>query len=173
MGKSLLDCTEYEKDLGIYINRTHNFTEHTDYLYSRANQRLGLLKRSCHFVDSTPERRILHLTMVISIFEHCPVVWCLLALISHLTEQSVNLKVSRNVLLNGQKQLSISYSSNKQYSELFLSLRKFLAILGPYKVVPPFLKEVPRSPSLFLGRSSMQGTSSHLGSSSPSFPSFP
>ena len=67
MGKSLLDYTESEKDLGIYMNITQNFTEHIDYLYSRANQRLGLLKRSCHFVDSTPKRRILYLTMVRSI----------------------------------------------------------------------------------------------------------
>ena len=62
------------KDLGIDMNRSQSFTEHTDFLYSRANQRLGLLKRSCHFVHRTPKRRILYLTMVRSIFEHCPVV---------------------------------------------------------------------------------------------------
>ena len=75
LGNSLLNYTESEKDLGIFMNRTLNFTEHTNYLYSRANQRFGLLKRTCHFVKSADKRRILYLTMVRSLFEHCPVVW--------------------------------------------------------------------------------------------------
>ena len=75
LGNSLLDYTESEKDLGIVMNRTLNFTEHANYLYNRANQRFGLLKRTCHFVDSTDKKRILYLTMVRSLFEHCPVFW--------------------------------------------------------------------------------------------------
>ena len=75
LGNTLLDYTQSEKDLGITINRTLNFSEHTDSLYNRANQRFGLLKRTCHFVDNNAKRRVLYLTMVRSIFEHCPVVW--------------------------------------------------------------------------------------------------
>ena len=110
MGKSLLDYTESEKDLGIYMNRTQNFTEHTDYLYSRANQRLGLLKRSCHFVDSTPKRRILYLTKVRSIFEHCPVVWRPSSDSAVCKLESIQ---KRAVKWINKEQLSISYSSNK------------------------------------------------------------
>ena len=54
---------------------TLNISEHTDSLYKRANQRFGLLKRTCHFIDNNAKRRFLYLTMVRSIFEHCPVVW--------------------------------------------------------------------------------------------------
>ena len=75
MGNTLIDYAESEKDLGIIMTRTQNFTEHVNSLYNRANQRLGLLKRSCHFVDSSPKRRILYLTLVRSNFEHCPIVW--------------------------------------------------------------------------------------------------
>ena len=75
VGKILLDYAESEKDLGIIMTRTQNFTEHANSLYNCANQHLGLLKRSCRFVESIPKRRLLYLTLVRSIFEHCPVVW--------------------------------------------------------------------------------------------------
>ena len=75
MGDSILEYTETEKDLGILMNRTLNFTDHSNYLYGRANQRFGLLKRTCHFVHSIEKRRVLYLTMVRSLFEHCPIIW--------------------------------------------------------------------------------------------------
>ena len=75
MEKKILDYVNSEKDLGVTMNRTLNFTEHANFLYSKANQRLGLLKRTCHFVGNTNKRRVLYLTMVRSIFEHCPVIW--------------------------------------------------------------------------------------------------
>ena len=75
MGSDLLNYAESEKDLGITINRTLNFTEHANILYSKANQRLGLLKRTCHFIHSLTKKRALYLAMARSIFEHCPTVW--------------------------------------------------------------------------------------------------
>ena len=35
----------------------------------------GFFKRTCHFVSNTNKRKVLYLTMVRSIFEHCPVIW--------------------------------------------------------------------------------------------------
>ena len=75
MDKKILDNVSSEKYLGVTMNRTLNFTEHAKFLYSKANQRLGLLKRTCHFVSNTNKRGVLYLTMVRSIFEHCPVIW--------------------------------------------------------------------------------------------------
>ena len=75
VGRNLIDYCEIEKDLGIHINGTLNFSQHSDVLYSKANQRFGLLKRTCHFIKSPDRRRALYLTMVRSIFEHCPYVW--------------------------------------------------------------------------------------------------
>ena len=57
------------------MNRTLNFTDHSNFLYVRANQRFGLLKRTCHFVHTIEKRRVLYLTMVRSLFEHCPIIW--------------------------------------------------------------------------------------------------
>ena len=50
MGNTPINYTDLEKDLGVYIQSKLNWTQHCDKLYSRANQRLGLLKRTCHFI---------------------------------------------------------------------------------------------------------------------------
>ncbi len=75
LGDKIIDYCESEKDLGIHINGTLNFSYHADMLYAKANQRFGLLKRTCHFVKNMSAKRALYLTMVRSIFEHCPAVW--------------------------------------------------------------------------------------------------
>ena len=91
------------------MNRTQNFTEHSNSLYNRANQRFGLLKRTCHFVDSAAKRRILYLTMIRSIFEHCPVVW------RPSSDSSINRleSIQKRSIKWINKDLSSSYSSNK------------------------------------------------------------
>ena len=75
MGTNVLDYVSFHKDLGIIMNNTLNFTEHATSLYNRANQKFGLLKRTCHFVKDENKRRVLYITLVRSIFEHCPMVW--------------------------------------------------------------------------------------------------
>ena len=75
MGDLVLDYTESEKDLGIFMNKVLNFNDQADFLYGKANQKLGMLKRNCYFVMDTNRRKALYLTLVRSMFEHCPVVW--------------------------------------------------------------------------------------------------
>ena len=43
IGDDMIDYCEVEKDLGIHINGSLNFTHHSDFLYSKASQRFGLL----------------------------------------------------------------------------------------------------------------------------------
>ena len=64
-----------EKDLGVHITSRLNWTEHCNYLYSRANRNLGLLKRTCSFIKNRAQRRSLYLAMVRSQLEHCSTVW--------------------------------------------------------------------------------------------------
>ena len=71
----LLDYVESEKDLGVIVNGTLNWKAHCEALASRANQRLGFVRRTCHFILSSEQRRILYLSLVRSIFEHCSPVW--------------------------------------------------------------------------------------------------
>ena len=70
-----IEYCENETDLGIVMNKTLNFTEHCDMFYSKANQRFGLLKRTYHFVNNINMRKSLYLSIVRSIFEHCPYIW--------------------------------------------------------------------------------------------------
>ena len=115
MGDSILEYTETEKDLGILINRTLNFTEHSNFLYGRANQRcranqrFGLLKRTCHFVHSIEKRRVLYLTMVRSLFEHCPIIWRPSSDTAVNRLESLQMRAIKWIL----KDFSVSYSSNK------------------------------------------------------------
>ena len=67
--------TNIEKDLGVNINTKLDWTEHCNIIYSKANQRLGLLKRTCHFTKNRSKRRAFYLSQVRSHFEHCTIVW--------------------------------------------------------------------------------------------------
>ena len=71
----LLDYTDCEKDLGIHVTSKLNWADHCDKIYSIANQRLGLMKRTCSFITNTNKRRALFLTQVRSQFDHCPIIW--------------------------------------------------------------------------------------------------
>ena len=75
MGDTILDYTDSEKDLGILMNSSLNFNEQANFLYGKANQKLGMLKRNCYFVSDVNRRKVLYLTLVRSIFEHCPSIW--------------------------------------------------------------------------------------------------
>ena len=44
-------------------------------LRSKASSRLGLLRRTCHFVKNIQQKRVLYLALVRSQFEHCSVIW--------------------------------------------------------------------------------------------------
>ena len=63
-----------EKDLGILTVPKLTWNEHCD-IYSKADQKLGMLKRNRDFVQNVQKCRILYLAQVRSQFEHCPVVW--------------------------------------------------------------------------------------------------
>ena len=75
IGQNIIDYTDSQKDLGIYINTKLDWTEHQTFILNKAHQMLGLTKRTCHFINDLRKRRSLYLTLVRSNFEHCSVVW--------------------------------------------------------------------------------------------------
>ena len=62
MGTNKLNYVGFHKDLGINMNNTLNFTEHATSLYSKANQKFGLLKITCHFVQDENKQKVLYIT---------------------------------------------------------------------------------------------------------------
>ena len=72
---TLLDCVESERDLGVLTNGRLNWNAHCEVLARKANQRLGFVRRTCHFIMSSQQRRVLYLSLIRSLFEHCSPVW--------------------------------------------------------------------------------------------------
>ena len=72
---SSLDFSESEKDLGVIVTTDLNWDENLHTLYQKASSRLGLMKRTLHFIKDSRQKRAFYLSLVRSIFEHCSVVW--------------------------------------------------------------------------------------------------
>lgn len=75
LGSCPLEYADFEKDLGVYINPKLNFNDHCNRLYDKANQKFGLTKRTCYFVNDVKRKRSLYLSLIRSQFEHCSPVW--------------------------------------------------------------------------------------------------
>ena len=75
MGGISLDYVEFEKDLGVIVTKNLNWQEQCSKVLSKANQKLGMARRNCYFVQDANRRRVLYLTLVRSLFEHCSVMW--------------------------------------------------------------------------------------------------
>ena len=72
---NILDFTEREKDLGVVVTSDLSWDENMHTLYQKASSRLGLMKRTLHFIKDPKQKRAFYLALVRSIFEHCSVIW--------------------------------------------------------------------------------------------------
>ena len=70
-----IDYIESEKDLGVMVTSTFNWTEQCNKVLSKANQKVGMCRRNCSFLADENRRRVLYLTLIRSQFEHCSVIW--------------------------------------------------------------------------------------------------
>lgn len=75
LNNTVIENTSSQVDLGIEINGKLNFGMHCNALVAKANSRLGLLKRTCHFTANNRQKRSFYLSIVRSIFEHCSTIW--------------------------------------------------------------------------------------------------
>ena len=75
MNDKLLDYVNSEKDLGVIISGKLSWNAQCEALMQKANQHLGLVRRTCYFIVDKKQRRALYLSLIRSIFEHCCQVW--------------------------------------------------------------------------------------------------
>ena len=75
LGDKELEYVNEEKDLGVIVSYKFVWDQHIDILFNKASSRLGLLKRTMHFVKCPKQRRAFYLAIVRSQFEHCVQVW--------------------------------------------------------------------------------------------------
>ena len=71
----ILDFSESEKDLGVVIKSDLSWDENLHALYQKASSRLGLMKRTLHFIKDPKQKRAFYLALVRSLFEHCSIIW--------------------------------------------------------------------------------------------------
>ena len=64
LAENLLSYADSERDLGVHVNKIFNFNEHCEKRLTKANQQLGILKRTCHFVTNRNRRRVLYLALI-------------------------------------------------------------------------------------------------------------
>ena len=70
-----LELVKSEKDLGVTITHKCKWNTHHSTILSKANQKLGLMKRTCSFSKNKLSRKILMLSVIRSQFEHASPVW--------------------------------------------------------------------------------------------------
>ena len=120
---SYLDYVYNEKDLGVIMNEKLSWGTHCESLISKANQRLGLVRRTCHFTKCSIQRRVLYLALIRSIFEHCSPIWHP----HHTTHLGMFDKLQRRAVKWILGEPLCSYSENtflrKQYNLDLLPLR--------------------------------------------------
>ncbi len=67
--------SQSQVDLGVEITSKLLWGPHCQSLVNKANSKLGLLKRTCHFTTNIRQKRAFYLSIVRSVFEHCSVIW--------------------------------------------------------------------------------------------------
>ena len=88
LGDIELEYVQEEKDLGVIVNSKFTWDQQIDALLNKASSRLGLLKRTMHFVKCPKQRRAFYLAIVRSQFEHCAQIW-------RPSSETLNIKIER------------------------------------------------------------------------------
>ena len=73
-GRRVLDSTECEKDLGVYVDTSLHFSQHCQKVASKANRILGLIRRSFSYLDG-PMVKQLYIGLVRPHLEYGNVIW--------------------------------------------------------------------------------------------------
>ena len=75
LGNVFLDYVLSEKDLGVDITPKLNWETQCDRLVSKASQQLGILRRTCYFLNNASKCRSLYIALVRSQFHDCSIIW--------------------------------------------------------------------------------------------------
>ena len=75
MAGTSLEITVNEKDLGVIVHPKLLYNKHHHAVVAKSSQKLGLLKRNCSFTRCRQSRKVLYLSLVRSLYEHCSPVW--------------------------------------------------------------------------------------------------
>ena len=163
LGENPLEYVESETDLGVAVTTNLDWSDQCLKVYSRASQKLGLTRRTCHFVTNQQHRRVLYLALVRSQFEHCSIIWRP----QSETKMSKLEALQKRALKWIFSEEHISYSSHTTYIQKcrqanILPLRTrfdLLDLLFFYKVVYKLVPvNIPSYLSLYCGNTRLRST---------------
>ena len=75
LGDTILDNVPIQKDLGVLVSNRLTWNDHAEHILDRFTDRFNLVRRTTYFVKNIHQRRVLYLTLVRSLLEHCSPVW--------------------------------------------------------------------------------------------------
>ena len=164
LGDETLDYVDAEKDLGVLVKSSFDWSDQCGKVYSKANQNLGLSRRTCHFLVDERRKRVIYLTMVRSQFEHCSVIWR--PLTQTLLKRFEDLQKRAIKWILSEEYLSYSYSQYiqkcRQLNIIPMSDRfDFLDLIFFYKIIKGLIPvELPPYITQYVGVSRLR--SSHM-----------
>ena len=75
LNNNILELTSEFRDLGLVTDCNLFWSTHIDKISNKANNTLGLIKRTCKGFQDVSTLRTLYLALVTSQLEYCSVVW--------------------------------------------------------------------------------------------------
>ena len=72
----MIDYVTQHMDLGVIITSDLSWSSHCEYIAKSMTSKFNLIRRTCYFLNKSPLKRSLYLSMVRSLVEHCNSVWC-------------------------------------------------------------------------------------------------
>ena len=114
-GDCILYYVEEEKDLGRIVTSKLNWEHQQQCIISKASRQLGLLRRSCHFIENCTQKRSLYITIVRSLFEHCGEIWAPNAVVAEQKSEPIQKKAVKWIL----NELNINYTQKDYMKRLY------------------------------------------------------
>ena len=165
LGGESLDYVDVEKDLGVMVKSSFDWKDQCDKVCSKANQNLGLSRRTCHFLVDINRKRVIYLTLVRSQFEHCSIIWRPVTQAMLKKFEGLQKRALKWILAEE----GISYSSHSRYIHKCRQVNlmpmsdrfDFLDLLFFFKVVKGLIPvELPSYITLYSGSTRLR--SSHM-----------
>ena len=75
LGSEYLECVPFIKDLGIVISCDLQWGRHIEEMVSKANRKLGLVKRVCRDITDISTRKLIFCSLVLPHLEYCSSTW--------------------------------------------------------------------------------------------------
>ena len=113
LGAVSIEPVTTEKDLGVNFTSNLSWSEHCNYLYSKASSKLGLVRRTCHFMSSSNKKRSIYIAIIRGQLEHCSTIWRPSTLTSKNKLESIQRKAVKWIL--NKVGLSRTHTSKTDY----------------------------------------------------------